>query len=315
MKPNLVCIDLDNLAELSPEEAERQSAQYYTTLNQFYDALNQEFAVKGALMPDAHPGYALPIGGVIATKGVVVPAWVGYDIGCGVSATRISLSKKDFDTFMGEREEIKERIKARVPVGFKHRSEPSRWPEYEDTPKTEVVAKQFDDGDGFYQLGTLGGGNHFIEIGIDDQRQLWIVVHSGSRNVGHKTAQHYMRLAAHSKKAKEGHYGFLADSKEGANYLMDQNFCRAFALANRIHITMGAAAAVADVCKDPIALDLGEMINRNHNHVVFVEEKNWYLHRKGATQAEKGRLGVIPGNMRDGSYLSLIHISEPTRPY
>jgi len=190
-----------------------------------------------------------------------------------------------------------------VPVGFKHRSEPSRWPEYEDTLKTEVVAKQFDDGDGFYQLGTLGGGNHFIEIGIDDQRQLWIVVHSGSRNVGHKTAQHYMRLAAHSKKAKEGHYGFLADSKEGANYLMDQNFCRAFALANRIHITMGAAAAVADVCKDPIALDLGEMINRNHNHVVFVEEKNWYLHRKGATQAEKGRLGVIPGNMRDGSYV------------
>jgi tRNA-splicing ligase RtcB len=306
MKTRKVCISVGELYYSTTEEAKRVITQYHKTMEQFQIAMQQPFVVAGALMPDAHPGYALPIGGVVATDGVVVPAWVGYDIGCGVSATSFRLSvdgNGDMGKLLAAREEIKEAIKRRIPVGFKHRKEPVKWSDYDKLAKTEVIRKQFEDGDGFYQLGTLGGGNHFIEVGIDEEDTLWIVVHSGSRNIGHKTAQHYMRLAANSKKAKEGHYGMPIASAEGVAYLKDQAFCREFALANRKHITLGVYAAIGEVLGGIGALDYGEMINRNHNHVVLIKEKGWCLHRKGATQAEKGKLGIIPGNMRDGSYI------------
>jgi len=306
-KPMKICINLDNLENLSPEEAEREVRQYNTTMEQFRSAMAQPFAIKGALMPDAHPGYAMPIGGVVATDGVIVPAWVGYDIGCGVSATKFTVHEDTFfkpDVLEG----IKERIKERVPLGFKHAPEPVRWLDYEEIPKTKVVSDQFENGDGFHQLGTLGGGNHFIEIGKDEEGALWIVVHSGSRNVGHKTAQHYMRLAANSKKAKEGHFALLENSEEGQNYIKDMTFCLRFALFNRTLITMGVVAAVADMClpidgprNPPLELDIVNMINRNHNHAD--KKGGLWIHRKGATHAEEGMLGVIPGNMRDGSYI------------
>lgn len=307
-KPAHVYIDLDNIETLSPEEAKREVRQYNKTMEQFYSAMEQPYAVRGALMPDAHPGYAMPIGGVVATNGVIVPAWVGYDIGCGVSATRFSVVNEDVFFRPDILEDIKERIKTRVPLGFRHAPKPVKWADYENIPKTEVILKQFENGDGFHQIGTLGGGNHFIEIGKDEEDNLWIVVHSGSRNIGHRTAQHYMRLAADSKKAREGHFGIVEHSAVGQDYIKDMNFCLKFALFNRIIITMAVMSAVIDVCNPidgttgpPAVLDYTNMINRNHNHA---EKKNGlWIHRKGATHAEEGMLGVVPGNMRDGSFI------------
>ena len=297
-KPMKICINLDGIENLPAEDAKRETEQYHKTMEQFYDAMSQPFALRGALMPDAHPGYALPIGGVVATNGVVVPAWVGYDIGCGVSATPFSTNK---ESLFDHLKEIHELIKHYVPVGFKHRVVPITWPAYDEIPKTEVITEQFENGDGFCQLGTLGGGNHFIEVGMGSDGQLWIVVHSGSRNIGHKTAQHYMRLAANSKKAKEGHYGFVNTSEYGQAYITDQNFCRQFARANRLQITLGVAAAIQESCEGLCSLHLNQMINRNHNHMVELD--GMCIHRKGATQAEKDMLGVIPGNMRDGTFI------------
>lgn len=306
-KPTHICINLSNLGVLPPEDAKREVRQYNETMEQFYSVMAQPYVVRGALMPDAHPGYAMPIGGVVATDGVIVPAWVGYDIGCGVSATKFSVNE---DTFFKPDvlEDIKERIKTKVPLGFKHALFPRRWVDYEEIPKTEVISEQFKSGDGFHQIGTLGSSNHFIEVGKDEDDDLWIVVHSGSRNVGHKTAQHYMRLAADSKKAKEGHFALAEDSEAGQNYIKDMNFCLKFARFNRLNITLAVISAVVDACVQvdgpkgqPLALDYQNMINRNHNHA---EKKDGlWIHRKGAIQAEEDMLGVIPGNMRDGSFI------------
>jgi tRNA-splicing ligase RtcB len=160
---------------------------------------------------------------------------------------------------------------------------------------------------GFKQLGTLGGGNHFIEIGHDEDQKVWIIVHSGSRNVGHSTAQHYMSTAAYMHtgkfKAKEGHFWFDATSKPGKNYLMDMNLCLAFALKNRVYILDSVETAIQSVIGNKDHMLTHTMINKTHNHIEFVGDGLGYVHRKGATQAYEGTLGVIPGNMRDGSFI------------
>lgn len=117
-----------------------------------------------------------------------------------------------------------------------------------------------------------------------------------------------MRLAANSKKAKEGHFALAEDSEAGQNYIKDMNFCLKFALFNRVSITMAVVTAVVDACVKvdgpkgpPLALDYPNMINRNHNHAE--KKDDLWIHRKGATHAEEDMLGVIPGNMRDGSFI------------
>lgn len=266
---------------------------------QFAGAMACDFAVKGALMPDVHAGYALPIGAVVATEGVVVPAWVGYDIGCGMCA--VPMTGVDAEEVRLFARSIFERIYERVPVGFRHNDRPQ--PPFagsEKLERTRVVQDQLDDG-AWRQLGTLGGGNHFIEVAADAEGQVWIVIHSGSRNLGHKTATHYMRLASGDGKAREGHFGFLADTSEGKAYLADLRFCLEFALANRREMVRRVADAIASLAGgEP---DWDRLINRNHNHAERHDGTGWLIHRKGATHAEAGMMGVIPGTMRDGSFI------------
>lgn len=276
-------------------------------LEQFLSAMKQPYAVKGALMPDAHLGYTLPIGGVVAVKDHILPAWVGYDIGCGVAAVKLDLKKEALDS-----EKVFREIYEQIPVGFDQYKAPR---EMLDLPHTAVV----DEGlkkHGRYQLGTLGSGNHFIEIGEGKDGHLWIIVHSGSRNLGHFVASHYMQeaflqnapadvVAEALKKAKgkekkiperilEGHYAFPVQSRAGKDYITDMTYCLAYALENRKRMIR----TVAKILGSPKEL---LFINRNHNHADFKE--GLWIHRKGATHAEAGMLGVIPGNMRDGAFI------------
>lgn len=306
---------------------------------QFMEAMKQPFVVKGALMPDAHKGYSLPIGAVVAAENYVVPAWVGYDIGCGMSA--IKLSGVTVDDIKNTADAIFKRIYELVPVGFVKRKRGMSLPKsVMNLDRTSVGENLIALGE--MQIGTLGGGNHFIEIGIDEQDAVWITIHSGSRGVGHKLATHYMKLASvdieklskefddsHTAMLKfnptkyeiakksyiekrqlkarpqEGHFGFDADSEMGKAYIKDALFAQEFALENRKEMIVQVIKAILDCGHIKIKYNMADLINRNHNHVVQreIDGKNCYVHRKGATHAEVGMLGVIPGNMRDGSFI------------
>ena len=307
-----------------------------TALDQFNSAMEQDFSVKGALMADAHTGYSLPIGGVVATDGVIVPAWVGYDIGCGMCALPTTFSKEEVKE--GSDYIFKE-IYKRIPVGFNVNN--SRNTASLGTLRVSALSeygqKAYLEGRGEFSLSTLGGGNHFIEIGYDEEDKVWIVIHSGSRGVGHKIAAHYMKLASNdvekigaefdrdhtqvkqynpdnydaikqryilkkTKKfnAKEGHYELDVDSVNGQNYINDMNWALRFALTNRSTMITRVIEAMNYTGATGYGI-WADLINRNHNHAE--ERDGLWIHRKGATHAEEGMMGVIPGNMRDGSFI------------
>ena len=264
-------------------------------LEQFESAMEQDFSLKGALMPDAHTGYSLPIGAVVATEGVIIPAWVGYDIGCGMCALPTSFRASDIDIAA---DAIFEDIYRQIPVGFNVNQRPIDCL-LDPDDLTELGRKAFDSRKGFRALGSLGGGNHFIEIGHDESGRVWIIIHSGSRGVGHGVATEYMRLASGTGKVKEGHYGLRVDSDDGLAYINDMNWALEFALVNRKIMMSRVVGVISAICDGEA--DWGLLINRNHNHA---EKKDgMWIHRKGATHAERGMMGVIPGNMRDGSFI------------
>ena len=265
-------------------------------LEQFHSAMEQEFAVKGALLPDAHTGYSLPIGAVVATDGVVLPAWVGYDIGCGMCAVRTSILKHEI---IPHRARIFDAMYRVIPTGFHNNKRPAEW-DYQKYPMTPVLESLFKK-NGLSQLGSLGSGNHFIEISHDEENHVWVVIHSGSRNLGHSTATHYMKVASKSGKAKEGHYGLRTDSQQGQDYIADMRFCLEFALQNRQEMINRALREIYNLAREGQAPERLAFINRTHNHAEFKD--GLWIHRKGATHAEKGMDGVIPGNMRDGSFV------------
>jgi len=276
------------------------NAMEQPALQQFVDAMEQWFVIQGALMPDAHLGYSLPIGGVVKTcEYSVVPAYVGYDIGCGMCAVKTDIKYADL---MNYRYGIRDTIHSRIPVGFNKRDiPPVQAGNVFDLLKnvSDDMYRIYEEKRGNLQIGTLGGGNHFIEIGKDEQDVIWIVIHSGSRGVGHGCATHYMKAASPTGKASEGHFPLDTGNELGANYVRDMNFCLEFALWNRKVMLF----EIIDIFRDLLGYGriVGDIINRNHNHAEWVGD-GW-IHRKGATHADDGMMGVIPGNMRDGSFI------------
>ena len=267
-------------------------------MSQFYDAMKQDSAVQGAIMPDVHKGYTLPIGAVVATDSMIFPSWCGYDLGCGCNAVPTTFERAEVEQ---HRDVIFKRIYEAIPTGVgKHNTSSVEW---EDKPEcTEMLTKLWKARNGQAQIGTLGAGNHFMEIGYDEEDRVWMIIHSGSRGIGHGTATHYMKLASGSRKAKEWHFGLKTDSQEGQDYIADLNFCLQFALKNRLEMMTRLSKVLKKYCSGKVNLkDDPLWINRNHNHAELKD--GLWIHRKGATHAEKDMLGVIPGNMRDGSFI------------
>ncbi len=263
-----------------------------------------------AVMPDAHMGYGMPIGGVMATEGVVVPNAVGVDIGCGMCAQKTSLRSLDSEQLKG----IMRLVRKSVPVGFQHHRKPQdtqMMPEPAEKgvmlADLQVVSREYHNA--LTQLGTLGGGNHFIEIQKGSDGFIWIMIHSGSRNLGYRVANFYNKLAI----TRAGSFGpailknqqlayLPIDSAEGEQYLREMNYCVAFALANR-RLMMERVKEAVQTVAGPV--QFGECINIAHNYAAFEThfQKNVLVHRKGATSARKGETGIIPGSQGMPSYL------------
>lgn len=276
-----------------------------SAMKQAVNLANLPFTFKHvALMPDCHSGYGMPIGGVLATKGVIVPNAVGVDIGCGMCAVRTSLKNIDCKILCN----IVERIKSIVPVGFNHQVEQqdiSLMPICNENHP--IVCKEYDSAR--YQLGTLGGGNHFIEIQSDNDGNVWVMIHSGSRNLGKKVADHYNKLAISlnemwfSQVRKENELAFLPiETEQGKQYFEEMKYCVDFALANR--------QLIMERIKYCFSLELpetkfDETINIAHNYARFEHHfgENVVVHRKGATFAGLGQIGIIPGSQGTKSYI------------
>lgn len=262
-------------------------------LAQMYETMKQPYTVAGAVMPDCHKGYTLCIGGVVSCKDVVVPSYVGFDIGCGMCSVKTDLNKSD----LKDLEDLHQKLHRAIPVGNATHKTTRDWKKPNHTP---LASKVYDKRKGALQLGTLGGGNHFLEIGYDEENCVWLTVHSGSRGVGHGLATEYMKIASNSNEAKEGHFALDVNSQEGKDYILDLNFALEYALDNRkamIDTALKTIASHVGVSQ----VKQGVFINRNHNHAELKD--GLWIHRKGATHAEEGMMGVIPANMRDGVFI------------
>ena len=278
------------------------------TLTQFKECSSEEFVAAAALMPDAHKGYSAPIGAVLVTKEKIVPAWVGYDIGCGVIAIRI-MGKNILDKIIKNKDKIYKKVLNKIPMGV---GEYQKEKNISEKTKKEIksLLNKFEKGEhdknvlnmikgiSFKNIGTLGGGNHFIEID-SYKKEVWLVIHSGSRGLGHKVAKRYMIDASKSKDNFEKTFPLDVGSQLGKEYLNILNFGLEYALLNRLEISYNVIEILEQILGEKLKTNL--WINKNHNHAIY--EDGFYIHRKGAAPAKKGERGIIPGNMRDGSFL------------
>lgn len=284
---------LDKLFTLIPLQGIDEVAR-----QQIHENLTDERVLKMAIMPDVHAGYDLPIGGVALVDGHVAPSYVGYDIGCGMCSVNTGVLATDIFSGRPVKEEIFHEIMRTVPLGVgRGRKQKAGYPAFESVT-TDKHTKALVNKSVKGQLGSLGSGNHFIEISADQDGLCWVTIHSGSRNAGHSVGTYYMGQA---KKAKDK---FLPLSSElGKGYLADLAYCQEFALENRKRMMTDVLAILGFVPKGIEALLQSSLINENHNHAEL-QADGCVLHRKGATPAEKNQFGVIPANMRDGIYVT-----------
>ncbi|MBU0519032.1 RtcB family protein [bacterium] len=253
-----------------------------------------------ALMPDAHVGYGMPIGGVLATIDAIIPFAVGMDIGCGMHTVRTQYTVEDFPAY--KLRKFMDLTRAAIPQGFNWHKSAQKDPVFDKMP---LHLKLFQDENKRIrkQLGTLGGGNHFIEIQHDEEGQIWIMLHSGSRNIGKLTAERYHRAAKDfCRKEKSqlptSQLSYLdINTQEGQDYLDAMNWCLDFALASRTRMMQ----VILDILETPGY----EELDIHHNYASREKHfgKNVWVHRKGATRAFRDERGIIPGSMGTVSYL------------
>lgn len=274
-------------------------------LDQAKNLANLPFVYKHiAIMPDAHQGYGMPIGGVMATRGVVIPNAVGVDIGCGMCAVKTSLTEID------NLKEVMGNIREQIPVGFNKHDElqdENLMPDVNEkdcfSDEYEILYQEYDNA--LKSLGTLGGGNHFIEVQKGSDDYIWLMVHSGSRNLGFKIANYYNKVAIqfnekwHSQVPKKWGLAFLPlDTEAGRAYMREMQYAVEYALANRKLMMDRIMSLIPDAA-------FGAMINIAHNYAQLENHfsQNVMVHRKGATMAREGQLGIIPGSQGTKSYI------------
>jgi tRNA-splicing ligase RtcB len=260
-----------------------------------------------AAMADVHSGKGCTIGSVIAMRGAIGPNFVGVDIGCGMDAIKTNLGG------MKERvlQKIHDEIRERIPVGFNsHESvhkavrELGLWKEFDQLNEQVHPLKER----AMHQLGTLGGGNHFIELSLDADRNLWVMLHSGSRFIGKELAEVYVAKAINY--CHENHIALpdrslsylVAGTPEFDGYMHDLKWAQSYAAANRermMELILGLLEHMFP------SLEVSERISCHHNYAteeVHFGEKV-IVTRKGAINAEKGRMAIIPGAMGSKSYI------------
>ena len=268
-----------------------------------------------AIMPDCHAGIGATIGSVIPTEEVVIPSAVGVDIGCGMRAIKTSLTASEVEPLI---DVLRDKITARIPLGYKHRDK------QDHTAKTAIIGRdsnfwdtmidrqqqEYPDKDIPSQLGTLGGGNHFIELQKDAAGNVWIMVHSGSRNIGHTIAKRYISAAADFAKRyrlpiPHGLEFLREDSSLGRGYIRDMKWALDFARWNRFVLLYAIKEELQAVFPFRGVLTPTPDIDIHHNYVAKEHHfgRNVWVHRKGATKVLQNTLGIIPGAMGRPSYI------------
>ena len=262
-----------------------------------------------AVMPDVHTGMGMPIGGVLACVDAVIPNAVGVDIGCGMCAVKTSIKTADID-YLEFRKRVLSKVREIIPLGMSHHKQPqdeSLMPTGYDVDLMWVVKEQYQSA--LRQLGTLGGGNHFIEFQRDEEDNLWIMIHSGSRNLGKMVGDYYNKKAMalnkkwHSEVDPSMRLAFLPfHSPEFGEYWREMQYCIDFALCNRRLMMNRIQDVLASVFPE---IEFEPMINIAHNYAAWETHfgKNVVVHRKGATFAGKGTIGIIPGSQGTASYI------------
>jgi tRNA-splicing ligase RtcB (3'-phosphate/5'-hydroxy nucleic acid ligase) len=272
-----------------------------------------------AVMPDVHAGKGSTVGTVIATDKAIIPAAVGVDIGCGMNAVRLSIKANQLPDSLAA---IRSRIESLIPVGNNNHL------------KEDVLVRNrgiLDKGDGLAitavedivykikkdyvahaakQLGTLGGGNHFVELCIDENQDVWVMLHSGSRGVGNVIGSHYIEAA---KDAMSKYFIHLPDqdlaylpegTKDFDDYVKAVSWAQDYAMENRKQMMLRVIDALR--IEIPIPFDITqEAINCHHNYVEKENHfgRNLWVTRKGAIRAREGDLGIIPGSMGAKSFI------------
>lgn len=293
-------------------------------LEQAYNLSNLPFLHKWVcLMPDTHTGKGMSIGGVIATKDVIIPNAVGVDIGCGMVFVATDIKYEEIrDVTVGTASLMQTmigNIMRSVPVGFekhKQRQESAvldralaNMDQYEEAPALVHLIEE-----GYFQVGTLGGGNHFIELQEDEEGYLCIMIHSGSRHLGKEICDYYHNMARelntmwYSQVPDEYRLAFLpVHTKEGQQYINWMHLALDYAYENRERMM----ERVCDIVKGHIERYAGrtvaftDRINCHHNYAALENhyDANVWVHRKGATRVRPGERAVIPGAMGSYSYV------------
>ena len=258
-----------------------------------------------ALMPDAHYGIGATVGSVIATRGAIIPAAVGVDIGCGMIAVRLGLNSTDLPDNLDElHAQISRSIPSGVGKGHTTATTDATFPEHHDgelTQKQEATARA--------QLGTLGSGNHFVELCLDEQDRVWFVLHSGSRGIGNQLAKIHIDKA---KGLMKEYFIELSDPDlayipEGAPefdaYIRDLLWAQGYAMTNRSAMMSAAIRQMRYVLGREFSTP--ESVNCHHNFTQLEHHhgKDVWLTRKGAIQANVKDKGVVPGSMGTASYI------------
>lgn len=287
----------------------------YSATEQIENLARLPFAYKHiAIMPDSHMGYGMPIGAVLATEDVVIPNAVGVDIGCGMNAVKTTIPVEDIT--YAKIKDVVELAYRKIPVGnsmHEKKQDADRMPSMRDVlyvldAKNAVVNREYDHA--LKQLGTLGGGNHFVELQSGDDGYMWIMLHSGSRHLGKSIGEKYNNIAVklnkewHSAVPPSYQLAFLPIGEpETDEYLVEMQYAMDYALASRKLMMERMQEAVETVFGE---VDYSNMINIHHNFANFEMHygKNVMVHRKGAVQAYKGQLGIIPSSQGTPSYIT-----------